>query len=329
MIIRDLVKTCSLQNHIKTQNLGAFSPWSEWTFTPSDQGILVSRQITLVSSTTQYLLPTLSCAIPDLVKAWQCSLKSENEEQGSSLLFIGNQKARPNSTSEIQHHGDFWTVRAGLRHFEISFFIKTQACISQIQDTVFLFLSTQNKTNTNHALQAASSKEIISHNLDGISQMIQDTPEKRRICSVCSTAMLLNFASQSNIYSTKISQLMSMMHDPLWKIYGVWPRAIWAMNQNGYNGFISFCNDQKKFYELLLKHPIAASISFAKGELVNSPLSATPGHLVVIAGIDSIQKKIGVYDPSASHSESSYLEYDFMQFWQAWQNNNNVYYSIF
>ena len=63
--------------------------------------------------------------------------------------------------------------------------------------------------------------------------------------------------------------------------------------------------------------PLAASISFARGQLTGAPISATAGHLVVIAGFTRAGNVV-VNDPAAPRNTSVRRVYERGQFERAW-----------
>jgi hypothetical protein len=68
--------------------------------------------------------------------------------------------------------------------------------------------------------------------------------------------------------------------------------------------------------------PLAASISFGRGQLSGAPISSTAGHLVVIAGFTA-QGKVVVNDPAAPSNSSVRRVYDRGQFERAWQTKSH------
>lgn len=63
--------------------------------------------------------------------------------------------------------------------------------------------------------------------------------------------------------------------------------------------------------------PLAASISFSRGQLSGAPISATAGHLVVIAGFTA-NGNVVVNDPAAPNNSTVRRTYDRGQFERAW-----------
>ncbi len=68
--------------------------------------------------------------------------------------------------------------------------------------------------------------------------------------------------------------------------------------------------------------PLAASISFARGELTGAPIGATNGHLVVISGFTR-SGDVVVNDPAASNNSSVRRTYDRAEFEQVWQRRSH------
>ena len=68
--------------------------------------------------------------------------------------------------------------------------------------------------------------------------------------------------------------------------------------------------------------PLAASITFSRGQLRGAPISATNGHLVVIVGFTSTGDVV-VNDPAASSNSTVRRTYDRAQFERAWQTRSH------
>jgi hypothetical protein len=63
--------------------------------------------------------------------------------------------------------------------------------------------------------------------------------------------------------------------------------------------------------------PLALSIRFSRGQLSGAPISASAGHLVVLAGLTASGNPI-VMDPAASSDAGVRRTYDRAQFEHAW-----------
>jgi hypothetical protein len=67
--------------------------------------------------------------------------------------------------------------------------------------------------------------------------------------------------------------------------------------------------------------PLVASVAFGRGQLTGSPISATPGHLMVIRGFTATGDVI-VNDPAAPKNSSVRRVYSRAQFEKAWTNGS-------
>lgn len=67
--------------------------------------------------------------------------------------------------------------------------------------------------------------------------------------------------------------------------------------------------------------PLVASVAFGRGELTGSPISATPGHLMVIRGFTADGQVIA-NDPAASKNSTVRRVYSRAQFEKAWLNGS-------
>ena len=68
--------------------------------------------------------------------------------------------------------------------------------------------------------------------------------------------------------------------------------------------------------------PVIVSIAYKKGQLDNSPIPSTSGHLLVVRGFDAAGNVL-TNDPAASSDEGVGITYDRLQFEHAWLDNSN------
>ncbi|MCW2868002.1 MAG: hypothetical protein JWR20_2190 [Marmoricola sp.] len=73
--------------------------------------------------------------------------------------------------------------------------------------------------------------------------------------------------------------------------------------------------------------PLAASISFSRGQLSGAPIGATAGHLVVITGFTAAGNVV-VNDPAASSDATVRRVYDRAQFERAWGRSQGTVYVV-
>ncbi|KQT92302.1 hypothetical protein ASG49_10285 [Marmoricola sp. Leaf446] len=67
--------------------------------------------------------------------------------------------------------------------------------------------------------------------------------------------------------------------------------------------------------------PLAASVSFSRGQLTGAPISSTNGHLVVITGFTA-RGDVVVHDPAAASNAGVRRVYDRAQFERVWQGGS-------
>ena len=149
-------------------------------------------------------------------------------------------------------------------------------------------------------------------------------------CSPTSLAMILgyykslptktNYGWVSKSYADPwVDHVARLVYDYRYEGTGNWPfNTAYAANLTGY-AFVtrlSSLREAERFTHVGI--PLAASISFGKGELTGAPISSTAGHLVVIAGFTK-RGNVVVNDPAAPNNSSVRRVYDRAQFERAWQ----------
>ena len=105
--------------------------------------------------------------------------------------------------------------------------------------------------------------------------------------------------------------------------YGVWPASVRAASAYGVPGYLlRFPDWEAAAWCLAHKLPIVASVRFGAGELTNSPIPETDGHLLVITGLDG--DDVLVNDPVAPEEESVPRRYRRDEFTRAWLGGSGV-----
>jgi len=146
-----------------------------------------------------------------------------------------------------------------------------------------------------------------------ISQLEQDTPQKRRICSPTSLLMALHYLG----FEKDIKQVMDGVFDATASIYGNWLFNVVYASQAGAQAYVRRFASLAELDKFVTPDTcVIASIAFDKGELANAPMSHTAGHLVVLRGWKS--GKILVADPAAARADSVFRAYDAQEFSNAW-----------
>ena len=148
------------------------------------------------------------------------------------------------------------------------------------------------------------------------SQMVQNSPDKRRICSPVSVYMAL----KSLGFSVSLDTLLARVFDQSAGIYGNWLFNTVGASSFGAQSFFRRFSSLRELGELLTAHSLViASIAFEKGELTGAPLERTDGHLVLVHGWKD--GRVLVADPAAETEPEVLRSYDAREFARAWLKN--------
>jgi hypothetical protein len=153
-------------------------------------------------------------------------------------------------------------------------------------------------------------------------------------CSPTSLSMILgyykslparaNYAWVSKSYADPwVDHVARLVYDYGYSGTGNWPfNTAYAANLAG-DAFVTrlpSLREAERFIHAGI--PLAASISFGRGELSGAPISSTAGHLVVISGFTRAGKVV-VNDPAAPNNSTVRRVYDRGQFERAWQTRSH------
>ncbi|MCX7905392.1 MAG: C39 family peptidase [Elusimicrobiales bacterium] len=157
-------------------------------------------------------------------------------------------------------------------------------------------------------------KKYVNIDIPKISQISQGVEYNTRICSPTCISMVLKYYN-FNIDPVCISK---NVYDNSSHIYGNWFFNTAYVSYLGFYSFVARINSYSFLYKILSKEiPVIATISFDEGELKNSPLQRTKGHLVVIKGMTE-KGDIIVNDPAASSEKEVERIYDSYEFFRSW-----------
>ena len=149
-----------------------------------------------------------------------------------------------------------------------------------------------------------------------ISQLEQDTPHKRRICSPTSVCMALNALG----YPVALADLLPRVFDPPADLYGNWIFNCAAAAEWGAEAFFYRFASLAELADFVSPQSlVVASIGFKKDELPGAPLEKTPGHLVLIRGWEN--HHLLVADPAAPSKDTVLRAYPAAAFARAWLAN--------
>ena len=145
-----------------------------------------------------------------------------------------------------------------------------------------------------------------------------------RICSPTCVAMLLDFWRRP----ASLEALAAEIFHPGVDLYGVWPSAVMAAGRRGLAGYLLRFPDWAAARWCLARGlPIIASIRYGAGELTGAATTATPGHLIVLAGWDG--EDVLVNDPAAPTASSVARRYRAAELTRTWLERAAVGYVLF
>lgn len=149
-----------------------------------------------------------------------------------------------------------------------------------------------------------------------LSQMEQDHPERRRICSPVALTMALKTLG----YPADLSEVLPNVFDQHADIYGNWVFNVAVAADYGAQAWVQRFRSLEELKDFITPDCVVlASIAYQKGELSNAPLEKTAGHLVLVRGWK--KGKVLVADPAAADSSTVLREYNANEFAAAWLNN--------
>jgi len=152
-----------------------------------------------------------------------------------------------------------------------------------------------------------------------LSQTTLDPAISRQACSPTATAMALGIADDAEFRAF----VQSAVHRPT-GLCGVWPQNLWAAARRGRLAGVELISSWADIRQALSAQvPVVASVRFQAGELPNSPMPATGGHLVLLRGIEG--GTVRVNDPAAPPGEVD-RRYDARAFAAAWMRERGAAY---
>jgi len=179
------------------------------------------------------------------------------------------------------------------------------------------------------------SSSPVSLAVPGYSQMIHrgQDPEYggggEAWCSPTSLAMVLGYYGRlpsasayawvDDAYADPwVNHVARLTYDYRYRGTGNWPFNTAVGAGRVADAFVTRLTDLRMAERFLRSGiPLVVSIRFAAGQLSGAPISASSGHLVVLAGLTSDGDPV-VMDPAASHDSTVRRVYDRAQFERAW-----------
>ena len=157
-----------------------------------------------------------------------------------------------------------------------------------------------------------------------LSQMEVDPALGRRICSPTCVAMVLDYWRRP---APTLALAAEMFH-PGTDLYGIWPAAIVAAGRHGVAGYLlRFPDWAAATWCLEQGLPVIASVRYAKGELSGAAVAETPGHLLVLTGVDG--DEVLVNDPAAASAGGVARRYHADELARVWLERTGIGYVLF
>lgn len=206
-------------------------------------------------------------------------------------------------------HIDCWHTEQVVRNAEI---IVAISGTPPHADTSLLFTVTLRPLNLD--VIPPQNMQIQTPKPKAISQMSARADIAARICSPTALTMAL---SNQGTPGLSWPQAIQECYDPQTRAYGSWPLAIRTAAGRGWLGAVEVIDTWETVEQVLQQRvPMVCSINFAAGQLNGAPLSSTPGHLVVLWGIEDEQ--VLVADPAAATPDEVLRRYNLNEFSRAW-----------
>ena len=138
-------------------------------------------------------------------------------------------------------------------------------------------------------------------------------------CSPTSTSMVLAYFDRyTGDCEPRVRAAVDGVYDWIYDGHGNWPFNTAYAATKGYEGYVARLTSLAKAEEYVAAGiPIILSIAWNKGELTNSDVDSTNGHLVVLVGFDSLGNPI-INDPASPANETvrrTYLRSQFEPLW--------------
>jgi len=149
------------------------------------------------------------------------------------------------------------------------------------------------------------------------SQMEEEKQYSRDVCSPTSLGMVLDYWG----FSFKTATIAEAVRDQKTRAFGDWTFNTSFAGSLSILSYVSRFNglsDIEK--EIAADRPVIASVTFKKGELPDSPIEKTSGHLLVVSGFTS-KGDVIVYDPAAPTASLARRIYPRAAFNHAWLVN--------
>jgi len=138
-------------------------------------------------------------------------------------------------------------------------------------------------------------------------------------CSPTSTSMVLgSWGYMPGVCEDRVRDAVVGVYDWIYDGHGNWPFNTAYAAEHGYEGYVARFTSLEKAEEFVKAGvPVIMSIAWKKGDMTNSNISSTNGHLLVLVGFDAAGNPI-INDPawpSDEEVQNMYLRSEFEHLW--------------
>lgn len=226
-------------------------------------------------------------------------------------------------TEEVGSDVDLFLVKKYIEDVYIEFHVSADNIAGMIEEGQYLLSVSLTELGGGIATTSEKLTEAIELEVPQKSQMTFPEDIRRRICSPTSIYMVEAYYG----VKTEVTDIAKKAYNPIHDMYGIWPQNIWAMSNESIIGYI--CRIPN-FFEVarLLKEglPLIASINYKKGELTNAAIEQTPGHLVVVVGLQD--GFVICNDPAADSDANVRRKYKIDEFRKVWIEKKGIAYVL-
>ena len=253
--------------------------------------------------------------------------QSQNKDKPSLGLFDDSPLKSQNIKSEI----DFFKVSSfGLRTYKLT--LRLESPSQELSD---LSLKIQWVTSTPIDIEdefrqvefPTLKEELSTVQLAKLkSQMLQPIKRHREICNPTTLYHLGQFYSKfQKLHTEHYSQIIKKTLNQKTTLYGIWPQAIYSAQTLGLKGYFKTNVSLNEVIEHLNNvGPIGLSIKYSEGELRNSPLKQTSGHLVTLVSMD--KNHCIVLDSASKNQNQVYKNYLTIELLKSWAKHHRLVY---
>jgi hypothetical protein len=169
-----------------------------------------------------------------------------------------------------------------------------------------------------------SYKAVRIKNIPAYSQMILNHEKANVICSPTACSMLVSYLIGHPIDAATFA---NQAYDTGLEAYGSWPfntAHAFECCKGTHSFHVKRIDTFKTLYQFLnAKIPVVVSV---RGAIAGAPKEYPHGHLLLIVGVDPLQRKVMCHDPAQPTDDAVFTAYDMDSFIAAWARSHYLAY---